>query len=329
MDSLPPIRFLPLFKPAIWGGNRLRPMLGFESVDEPIGEAWILSDQGSNQSVVAEGTLEGKTLRQLLEEMPQRILGEQATEGARFPCLLKFIDAQQHLSVQVHPTDDHASRLEPHLPAIGKTEAWLVLESGPTAKIYAGLREGVTAASIRSALPNNEVEDLLYSCNPDQFDCFFLKAGTVHAIGAGLLLFEIQQTSDITYRLYDWGRVDPKTGQSRELHIDKGLTCVDESMGPCFPIVLTEDGRNLVQKKSMVDCDYFSLSRWETSLPFVAGARGECRVLVGISGRVVIRHDYREYTISPGDVWLLPAETGPCECQPLEPSIILECGIPG
>jgi mannose-6-phosphate isomerase len=326
-DALTPLRFAPIFKSALWGGSRLRSLFGDSPSDDPTGEAWVLSDQGDNLSTVVAGARAGSSLRELLERFPERILGRGSLVNGRFPLLLKFIHARQPLSVQVHPNNARAQELEGPR-AVGKTEAWVVLEADPTARLYSGLLPGITPERLRRAIASGDFEELLYVHAPQAGDCLFLPAGAVHAIGGGLVLFEVQQTSDITYRLYDWGRTDPKTGRGRDLHIEKGLACVDFSLGPCRPTTPTDESHGRIRPAKLVECNYFSLMRWDTDRPFRAGAAGQCRVLVGIGGRATLRHAGIDYPIGVGDVWLLPAEVGACECVPRGTAVILECGLP-
>ena len=319
---LTPLRFRPLFKPAIWGGARLRPWLGAPVSDEPTGEAGVLSDQGSNHSEIIEGSAAGLTLRQLLEQSPERVLGRTRALDGRFPLLLKFIDARAALSVQVHPDDARARKFEPQGPGIGKTEAWLVLEAEPGAKLYSGLAAGVTTADVRAGISTGVLEPLMHSFEPIAGDCLFLRAGVVHAIGAGCVLFEIQQSSDITYRLFDWNRVDPKTGKSRELHIEKGLACVDDAAGPCVPVIpVPKPGR-----ENLAECEFFFLDRITTDQPFAVGVAGECRMVVGLEGSADLVWRDQRFVIRPGDVWMIPAETGECDVKPNDRAVILECG---
>jgi len=327
MDLLPPLRFKPIFKPALWGGNRLRELFGAPPSSEPTGEVWVLSDCVDRPSVVAGGPLAGATLRELMEKMPDRLLGRSKPADGRFPLLVKFLEARQPLSVQVHPTDEQARRLEGPAAA-GKTEAWVILEAEPDAWVYAGLPPAATEDTLRRAVLRGDVADLLYAHAPHPGDCFLLPAGTVHAVGGGVVLFEVQQTSDLTYRLYDWGRADPKTGKPRELHLEKGLACVDYGQGPCRPARPTAEVRGRAKLVPLAECKYFTLGRWDTARPFLTGAAGSCRVLAWADGRAAIRHRAAEYPIGPGDVWLLPAETGPVQVVPDGPAVILECGIP-
>jgi mannose-6-phosphate isomerase len=327
MDPLPPLRFAPIFKPALWGGDRLRAMFNAPPTADPIGEAWLVSDCVGQPTVVADGPLAGTTLRDLMLRMPDRLLGRAMAPQGRFPLLIKFIHARHPLSVQVHPTDAQARHLEGPMAA-GKTEAWVILEAEGDACVYTGLPPSATRDTLRRAILRGGVEDILYAHAPQAGDCYFLPAGTVHAIGAGLVLFEVQQTSDVTYRLYDWGRTDPKTGQPRELHLEKGLACVDYTHGPCRPARPTAEVRGRAKQTILAECAYFTLGRWEASRPFMSGAAGECRILAGVDGRAVIRHRQAEYPLGLGDVWLLPAETGPVEIVPTGPVSILECGLP-
>jgi mannose-6-phosphate isomerase len=321
---LPPLQFQPIFKPALWGGTGLRPMFGAAPSEEPTGEAWVLADVGPDSSVVASGPLVGISLRQLMRERPAELLGRDRPADDRFPLLLKFIQARQPLSVQVHPTDDVARRFEGPA-AVGKTEAWVVLDAEPGAELYAGLAARATAAEFRTAIDRGDVETHLRAHPAAVGDCYFLPAGTVHAIGGGLLLFEIQQPSDLTYRLYDWKRVDPKTGRPRELHVEKGLASVDWFRAPVEPV----RAKATAGRATLVECPYFGLTRWDADQPFRVGAAGRCRVVVGVSGRAVVRAGGDRYPVGPGSVWLIPASVGECECVPDGRVTILECTPPG
>jgi mannose-6-phosphate isomerase len=327
MDPLPPLRFTPIFKPALWGGGRLPALLAAPQCPEPTGEAWVLSDFADRVSVVADGPLTGKTLRELMEHRPDCLIGRAKAPNGRFPLLFKFLHACEPLSVQVHPTDAQARKLEGPTAA-GKTEAWVVLEADPSARVYAGLVPNVTEAALRRAILRGAVEDLLYTHAPSPGDSYFLPAGAVHSAGGGLVVFEVQQTSDLTYRLYDWGRTDRATGKPRALHLEKGLACVDYGIGPCRPARPTEEARGRPRLAPLAECEYFTLGRWESHRPFTTGVAGECRVLTGLGGRATIRHGTGEYPLELGDVWLVPASAGPVEIVPHGPVTILECGIP-
>ena len=323
-----PLRFEPIFKTMLWGGRRLPGFLNrpHPSAD-PVGEAWVLSDVDGHPSRVADGPLAGVTLRDLLAADPSRVLGSAKPVHGRFPLLLKFIDARQELSVQVHPNDEQAAGKHP--TATGKTEAWVVLDADPaTSRIYAGFRPGVTADTFRAALADKTTPRTLHGFTPTVGDCVFLEAGTVHAIGADILLFEVQQTSDITYRLYDWDRVDAKTGRGRELHIDDGLACADFAGGPCHPVVPRTEPRGGGTRDVLVASRYFTLDRHTGAEPFPVGADGQCRVVVCVGGGGELESDGTRHPLATGDVILLPAEVGECRCVPAGPITLLECGLP-
>ena len=328
--ELYPLRFEPVFKPALWGGRRLPGFLRrSHSSDEPVGEAWVLSDVDGSPTRVADGDYEGATLRELLGDDPALVLGAAEPANGRFPLLLKFIDARQELSVQVHPNDEQACRKV--AGAAGKTEAWVVLDANPdTSRIYAGFRPGVTAGDFRAALATGTVPDTLHSFTPSPGDCVFLEAGTVHAIGADILLFEVQQTSDITYRLYDWGRTDAKTGRPRDLHVDDALTCSDFAKGPCHPVRPEPVGLGGWWREALVGCRYFDLARHWGTAPIPVGAEGRCRAVVCVGGRGSLSWHGAFWPLRAGDVVLLPAAVGRAWCQAEDAAFrVLECGLPG
>lgn len=323
MAALYPLKFEPIFKSMLWGGRRLRPFLKSPAgTDEPIGEAWVLSDVDGHPSTVANGPLTGVTLRDLLAADAARILGPAKTVNGRFPLLLKFIDAQQELSVQVHPNDEQARRKIPG--GCGKTEAWVILDADPaTSRIYAGFRDGVCPDTFRSAMADRAAPRTLHQFTPNPGDCVFLRAGTVHAIGANILLFEVQQTSDITYRLYDWDRVDAKTGQPRELHIEDGLACSDFAAGPCHPVTVYVEAEAPARRERLVACEYFTLHRHTGLAQFIVGAEGTCRAIVVVGGAGTLAGE----PIQVGDVILLPAEIGTAGIVPHGSITVLECGL--
>ncbi len=318
--SLYPLRFEPIFKTNLWGGTRLRPWLGQPASTDATGEAWVISDVDGSASHVANGPLAGATLRELMIEYGCALLGDVKPIDGRFPLLLKYIDAMQELSVQVHPTDEQARAKDPR--AAGKTEAWVVLDTDPaTSRIYAGFQPGMTEAKFRSAMRSGSVPGTLHQFVPKPGDCLFLTAGTVHAIGTDMMLFEVQQTSDITYRLYDWDRVDAKTGMPRVMHIDDGLACSDFSKGPCLPVVPERDG----EIEHLVACNYFSLDRVTVTRPFPIGrTNGRCRIVVVEAGQGTLDGE----TIRTGDAFLIPASVHVETILPEGPLSLL-CCTPG
>jgi len=291
--------------------------------DGPIGEAWILSDRDDHPSRVANGRLKGHTIGQVLEQYPEALSGNPDGSSRRFPLLLKYLDASKMLSVQVHPSDAHPELIPDG--ETGKTEAWVVLEAEAESRIYAGLQAGVTRGDLRRAMTKGTVEDLLEGFTPKPGDAIFLPAGTVHTLGKGVVVFEVQQNSDVTFRLYDWGRIDPKTGQPRALQVDQALACIDfasRSAGKVTPV------KESALCERLFDCAPFRLWRLCGVSPFKVGAEAMPRVLVSIQGTGKIQCADVSYEVREGDVWLLPASLGACIFQPDSGVILLEIALP-
>jgi mannose-6-phosphate isomerase len=226
------------------------------------------------------------------------------------------------LSVQVHPSDDHTHLLPPGQR--GKTEAWIVLQAEPTSRIYAGLIPGTAETELRQALAEKAIVNRLASFVPRVGDCIFLPAGTVHALGGGVMLFEVQQNSDMTFRLYDWDRVDAQ-GKPRPMHVEESFACIDfgsEVRGPVVPVVEAEGP---VRRERLVSCRYFQLWRCQATQPFTAGASNQCRILTVVEGEAQLDHQGQSYPLRRGDVLFLPAEVGACTCRPSGKILMLEC----
>ncbi|MGB8890317.1 MAG: type I phosphomannose isomerase catalytic subunit [Candidatus Korobacteraceae bacterium] len=322
-----PLRFEPIYQYRLWGGRRLAnlftaPLPG----DGPIGEAWVLSDRDDHPSRVANGPLKGRAIGQLLEQFPEQILGKLAGRFRRFPLLLKFLDAREMLSVQVHPTKANAELL----PAgeTPKTEAWVVLQAGPQSRVYAGLKQGTSASNLRRALSNGTVPDELAWFTPQPGDAVFLKAGTVHALGGDVVVFEIQQNSDVTFRLFDWDHVDAKTGQPRALQVDKALACIDFAEGPVCRIAPVVESSTPVEREKLFDCEHFRLWRLRGKSPFDIGVAGLPRVLVCIGGAGELEHADARFAFAKGDVFLLPAVIAECTVRPSSAVNLLDVALP-
>ena len=253
-----PLLFEPIYQYRLWGGRRLSDLLSAPlPSDGPIGEAWILSDRDDHASMVANGPLKGQTIGQLLKHWPEQLLGKTAQRFHRFPLLLKFLDAHEMLSVQVHPSDAHTELLP--TGETGKTEAWVVLEAGAESRLYAGLKPGTTAEDLQRALTNGAVADHLIYFTPKFGDGVFLPAGIVHALGGDIVVFEVQQNSDVTFRLYDWDHIDPKTGHSRALQVDQALACIDFAQGAVGPVIPLVETTTPVKRERLFHCEYFWL----------------------------------------------------------------------
>ncbi len=321
-----PLRFEPICQYRLWGGRRLADLLAAPLPgDGPIGEAWLLSDRDDHPSKVANGPLQGSTLRQLLEERPHQLLGKVAGRFRRFPVLLKFLDANDKLSVQVHPEDCRTDYIL--AGESGKTEAWVVLDAGPGSRIYAGLKPGTTRGDLERALANRTVADRLASFTAKVGDAVFVRAGTVHSL-SGVVVFEVQENSDVTFRLYDWDRIDAKTGKPRPLQVERAVSCIDfeqVAIGPVTPVI--EQAAPALRER-LFHCEHFSVWRHSGLSPFTVGAEDTPRVLVGVGGECALEHGVTTYTIGRGEVVLLPAEIGACCCRPRNAVTLLEVALP-
>jgi mannose-6-phosphate isomerase len=324
--ALYPLRFEPIYQYRLWGGRRLADLLTAPLPgDGPIGEAWVLSDRDDHASRVADGPLKGRTIGQLMEQSPEQLLGKLAGRFSRFPLLLKFLDVREMLSLQVHPADARKDLL----PAgeTGKTEAWVVLEAGTKSRIYAGLKSGITADDLRRAVAGGVVADDVALFTPKQGDSVFIPAGTVHSLG-DVVVFEIQENSDVTFRLDDWGHIDPKTGRPRALQIDQALSAINMAQGEIAPVAPVVEETKPVERERLFDCDHFRLWRLRGQSPFAVGAAGAPRVLVCIEGTGRVEHGGQTYAVAKGDVLLLPAAVGVGAFRPSGAVTLLEVALP-
>jgi mannose-6-phosphate isomerase len=322
-----PLRFEPIYQYRLWGGRRLADLLSVPLPgDGPVGEAWVLSDRDDHSSQVSNGPLKGRTIGQLLKQFPEQLLGTLAQRFRRFPLLLKFLDAHEMLSVQVHPSDAHTELLQ--AVETGKTEAWVVLEAEAESRVYAGLKPGTTAEDLRRALTNGTVADDLVCFTPKRGDGVFLPAGTVHSLGDGVVVFEVQQNSDVTFRLFDWGHVDATTGQPRALQVDQALACIDFANGAAGLVTPLVEATTPVERERLFHCEQFWLWRVRGHSPFTVGAAGVPRVLVGIEGAGLVEHGGATYDFGKGDVLLLPAVLGACVFRPSSTANVLEIALP-
>lgn len=324
--ALYPLKFEPIFQYRLWGGRKLEEATGRLLPQEgPYGEAWILSDRDDFTSSVSQGPLMGKTVQELIHFDPVGMLGPLAGKYRRLPLLLKFLDAKEMLSVQVHPSDAHKELL-PHGER-GKTEAWVVLEAEPESRIYAGLKPGTSASDLRHITSAN-ADDFLASFSPKEGDGVFIEAGTVHALGGGVLVFEVQQNSDVTFRMFDWDRIDAKTGKSRELHIEDAIKCIDFEKGPLGPVVAQMIQSEPVEIEKLFESEFFLLWRIRGRQPFEVGFLNEMRILVCTSGKGSLEWNSEGISIRKGDVFLIPAQVGVCKCAPESDLELLQIQIP-
>ena len=236
---------------------------------------------------------------------------------------MKLLDAQKTLSLQVHPADARAARLDP--PDLGKTEAWYILEAAPGSLIYAGLKPGIDRPQLAAAIEEGSCQECLNAVSPSPGDCVFIPAGTVHAIGAGLLVAEIQQSSDVTYRLYDWDRAGPD-GKKRPLHVEKAMECIDFALGPIEPQRPSPTDRP--QASRLVECEKFVWDRWEFDVPFSAGGDDRCHILTVLQGAIEVEGDPAGCELPRGGTVLLPASVGSVRLPPRGKTVLLDAFLP-
>jgi mannose-6-phosphate isomerase len=254
--------------------------------DGPAGEAWILSDRDDHASKVANGPLMGHTISQLMEQSQDQLMGKLAQSFRRFPLLLKFLNAREMLSVQVHPGYTRGGLA----PAAGaKTEAWVVLEAGNESRIYAGLHPGTTTEILEQSLANGSLAEHLSCITPKPGGGVFIPAGTVHSLGDDIVVFEIQQNNDVTFRLYDWGHVDAKTKQPRPLQIEQALACIDFADSEAGLVTAVVESEAPVKRERLFHCEPFCLWRLSGEFPFTVGVENAPRVLVCTRGKASAR----------------------------------------
>ena len=292
-----PLKFKPIFKERIWGGRKLAEVFGKAiPADVKIGESWELADLQNDKSIIANGQLAGQTLASAINGYSEAITGSADFSGP-FPLLVKLLDAEDVLSVQVHPDENACRRMRKGDP---KTECWYIIAAEPEAVIYKGLKRGVTKERMADAIKTGTVADLLIKVPVKPGECHFLPAGTIHAIGAGLVIAEIQMPSDTTYRVFDWNRVDD-SGKPRELHIEESLESIHYDS--------SRDNLTVETVGRLVDCPYFKVDKHNQTPRgevFIKPAELQVQIIIKGSGKIINR------TIEPvrfaaGDTLLIPA----------------------
>lgn len=298
-----PLIFEPILKDRIWGGTKLKTSLGKTNLPtDTTGESWELSAVHSDVSIVKNGTYAGQSLAELLEQYPQEILGVKVHEkfGMQFPLLFKFLDAREDLSIQVHPNDELAKKRH---NSFGKTEMWYVMQADAGARIIVGFKHKSSPQEYVEHLENKNLIEILNEVEVKKGDVFFLETGTIHAIGAGIVIAEIQQTSDITYRIYDWDRVDAQ-GKSRELHIEQALDAMNYNTTDTQKQYTQEENKS----NTVVDCPYFTTNY----LPLNGVANmvrdgSSFTVYICTEGEFDFEAEGQAYSFKMGDTILVPA----------------------
>ena len=298
-----PIKFAPILKEKIWGGQKLKTLLNKASDLPNIGESWEISDVEGDTSIVSNGSLAGKSLKYLLETFKSDLLGEKNYEvfGNKFPLLIKFIDAKEDLSIQLHPNDQLAAKRH---NSFGKTEMWYTLQADEGANLIVGFNQDMTPEKYSSHLENKTLTEILNFDNVKVGDTYFIEVGRIHAIGAGVMVAEIQQTSDITYRVYDWDRVDDD-GNERELHNDLAIDAFDFNMPDNFRVAYSKIEN---QSNQMVSCPYFKTSYLEVTTTIKKeNNKDSFFIYICVEGSATITYKGHSENIKKGETILVPA----------------------
>lgn len=304
--NLHPLKFTPLFKYRIWGGEKLKSELNKRYSEENIGESWEISDVSGDETVVAEGIFEGKTLRQLIDQFKGDFVGQAVYKKFReeFPLLIKFIDAKTPLSLQVHPSNEIAKKRH---NSLGKNEMWYVMQADKGSELIVGFDEEINTQEFKTHVKNNTILDVMHHEKVSEGDTFYIPTGRIHAIGAGVLLAEIQQTSNITYRIYDYDRIDAKTGQKRELHVDMAIDVIDyqvhDKYRTSYKLKKNTSNKlvhspyfrtNILEINDKIDKNYTSIDS------FI--------IYMCVDGTLELICEGKTYAINRGETLLLPAE---------------------
>ena len=321
MDGLYPLKFTPIYKDKIWGGNKIKTVLNKDFGSLPnCGESWELSGVEENVSVVSNGFLAGNTLEELIEIYMGDLVGEQVFEtfGVEFPLLIKFIDANDDLSIQVHPDDDLSKKRH---NAFGKTEMWYVMQADPGSKLQSGFNQEVDEDKYLFKLEHNELTDILNFEEVTAGDVFFIPAGRVHAIGKGILLAEIQQTSDITYRIYDYDRRDNE-GNPRELHTELAVGAIDYTLSPTYKTQYEPKPNESVE---LVKCDYFTTNILEFNqiVEKDYSQLDSFVIYICLEGELTAETELGSESIQKGETILIPASTESVVLKPASSSVKL------
>lgn len=327
LATLCPARLEPVFSPRPWGSLSLAPFFPeMSNLAEPLGEAWMTA----SESRFVDGPFAGKKLGEAWPKMTPEWTGSLVHSGPIFPLLVKFLFTEEKLSVQVHPPDDYAALHEQETGGRGKTEMWYVVRARPRAEVMAGIKSGVTREAFRGAIANGTAEDCLQHIALRAGDVVFVPAGTAHTMGPGLVICEIQQHSDITYRVYDYDRRDAQ-GQPRQLHIEKALEVIQfgaQHAGKIEPVRKDRAGRT---ETHFVACRYFATERWEFTETIDSATSPEhfdLLIFLEGNGSIRWRNQDEQAEYGPAQVWMLPAALGDYQLAPGAPTALLRTHVP-
>lgn len=302
-----PLKFNALLKSTLWGGEKIIPFKNLDVKQENVGESWEISGVKDNETIVSDGHYAGKKLNEVVAELKGKLVGEDNYKrfGDEFPLLIKFIDARQDLSIQVHPTDEIAKKQGKER---GKTEMWYLMDSDKDATLLCGLKKKITPEEYAQMVENDTIVDAIDHYEVKEGDCFFLPAGRIHAIGTGCFLAEIQQTSDVTYRIYDFKRKD-KDGNYRQLHTKEAAECINYNVESNYRTDYTPVKN---QGVLLVQCPYFCTAVYDLDEPMTLdySELDSFVILIGLKGNATITdNEGNEFTLQAGESVLVPATT--------------------
>lgn len=321
--NLYPLKFRPIAHYRIWGGNKLNQAVSAELQMDNLGEIWSISGVAENISIVENGVLTGKNLQELIEIYQEKLVGKKVWEkfGKEFPLLIKFIDAAQPLSVQVHPDDEQAKKLH---NSFGKSEMWYIMEAEKDSELIIGFKEGIGKSDYEKHLKTETLEEILGKIPVEKGDAVYIPAGRVHAIGAGIVLAEIQQTSDVTYRIYDYNRID-KDGKKRELHTNLALNAID--FNPIEEIKTKYDSTDN-QLNSLLKTPYFTTEIFTGNQEVSITENDEMRIYICTEGVFKFQTQNGGTQLDKYQSLLMPAKIDSYKIIPEENSTLIEVRVP-
>ncbi|WP_336065309.1 type I phosphomannose isomerase catalytic subunit [Mesoflavibacter sp. CH_XMU1404-2] len=302
---LTPLKFQPLFKYRIWGGNKLKTVLNKDYNGDSIGESWEISDVPNDETIVEDGSFKGYTLKQLIQEFKGEFVGESVYKqfGEAFPLLIKFIDAKTPLSIQVHPNNEYAKT---HHNSFGKNEMWYIMQADEDANIIVGFEKEIDKTQFKQHLEDKTLLEVMHHENVKKGDAFYIPTGRIHAIGAGVMLAEIQQTSDVTYRVYDYDRVDKTIGKTRELHTEQATEVLDFNVEERYK---TDYKTETNTSNTLIHSPYFKTNFLPVNGELVKdySSTDSFVIYMCVSGQATIQHQQKDCALNTGETILLPA----------------------
>jgi len=304
-----PLKFSPVYKKIIWGGTKIKSYFNRDMTDDNIAESWEICSRSDGMSIISNGELEGRALQSVIDEYGEKLLGKQVVKqfGSDFPLLIKLIDANDDLSVQVHPDDAYARLCG---EKNGKNELWYIVDAKENANLVYGLKKEVTKEKFAESVEKGIVAETLNKISVKSGDALFIPAGTVHAILSGLLIAEIQQNSNTTYRIYDWNRLD-SSGTGRELHVDKALDVISFKQLPNEPSVLLNDENKDYKLKAILRSEFFNVDEANINVKYNLRADGNgFFILMNLQGCGNINYSEGNLEITAGETVLIPADLG-------------------